>query len=230
MNSDIKNHSASELYKNLNKQYFTPSGINNSDSYFYIFNYRLNTISFIDETFTSITGYEVSDITIEKLIDKIHPEDKSYFIDCVEKNFKFKSNLKFEEHFKFQYSFSFRAKIKSGQYITIRQTTQAIEVNENGQLVRSIITHEKINDYVTRPENDYKVYDKSRCTYLNTQNSYKLTKRENEILNLVREGLNSNEIAERLFTSKYTIDTHRKNILNKTNSSNFIELIRKLSK
>lgn len=49
--------------------------------------------------------------------------------------------------------------------------------------------------------------------------------RENEILKLIEKGLTSDEIAEKLFISVYTVNTHRRNILVKTGSENISELI-----
>ncbi len=51
-----------------------------------------------------------------------------------------------------------------------------------------------------------------------------LTKREKEILELICEGLKTLEIAEKLFLSKFTIDSHRKNILSKTGCKNATQL------
>lgn len=53
-----------------------------------------------------------------------------------------------------------------------------------------------------------------------------LSKREVEVLNLLAEGLTNNEIAEKLFTSRRTIETHRKNLIEKTGSRNTASLIR----
>jgi len=44
---------------------------------------------------------------------------------------------------------------------------------------------------------------------------YDLSRREKEVLNLLVEGLSKKQIAERLFVSFYTIDTHLKNIYEK---------------
>ncbi|MFT7588852.1 MAG: DNA-binding NarL/FixJ family response regulator [Limisphaerales bacterium] len=52
-----------------------------------------------------------------------------------------------------------------------------------------------------------------------------ISHREKEVIELLAEGFNSNEIAEKLFISKNTVDTHRKNMLNKTGSKNVAELI-----
>lgn len=47
-----------------------------------------------------------------------------------------------------------------------------------------------------------------------------LTRREKEILQLLQKGLNGPQIAEKLFISPYTVETHRKNLLQKFNASN----------
>lgn len=53
-----------------------------------------------------------------------------------------------------------------------------------------------------------------------------LSSREKEILRLIGEGSTSQEIADRLFIGKSTVDTHRKNILKKMNIHGKTDLIR----
>lgn len=53
----------------------------------------------------------------------------------------------------------------------------------------------------------------------------RLTKREKEILKLVAEGKTSALIADELFLSPLTVDTHRKNLLQKFQAKNSTELI-----
>lgn len=53
-----------------------------------------------------------------------------------------------------------------------------------------------------------------------------LTRREKEVLTLIAEGMTNNEIAEKLFISITTVDTHRKNILAKFNCRNIASLIK----
>ena len=52
-----------------------------------------------------------------------------------------------------------------------------------------------------------------------------LSRREHEILQLVAEGLTTQQIAEQLFTSKRTVETHRQNMLEKTDCRNTAALI-----
>jgi len=54
---------------------------------------------------------------------------------------------------------------------------------------------------------------------------YKLSRRETEIINLIKEGVQNREIADILNLSQQTIETHRKNIHAKLQVSSRIELV-----
>ena len=53
-----------------------------------------------------------------------------------------------------------------------------------------------------------------------------LTPRENEIIRYISSGMTNQEIAQKLFLSTSTVDTHRKNILAKLNLKNTAALVR----
>lgn len=53
-----------------------------------------------------------------------------------------------------------------------------------------------------------------------------LTRREQQVLSLIAEGLTNNEVAEKLFISATTVDTHRKSLLSKLNAKNTASLVR----
>lgn len=53
-----------------------------------------------------------------------------------------------------------------------------------------------------------------------------LTPREKEILKLICESFTTKQIAEALFISKNTVESHRKNLLSKTGSKNSIGLVK----
>jgi DNA-binding NarL/FixJ family response regulator len=72
-------------------------------------------------------------------------------------------------------------------------------------------------------ENDAKNREKRKAK---ERPRYNLTNREKQILKLIYEGHTSKQIAEKLYISKRTVESHRANILHKTNSRNTAELIR----
>lgn len=56
------------------------------------------------------------------------------------------------------------------------------------------------------------------------------TKREKEILNLIYDGYTSAQIAEKLFISVATVNTHRQNLIKKNNVNNTTSLLKSLKK
>lgn len=53
-----------------------------------------------------------------------------------------------------------------------------------------------------------------------------LSKREKEVLSLIVDGLNTKQIAEKLFLSERTVSNHRANMLQKCQVKNTVELVR----
>ncbi len=56
------------------------------------------------------------------------------------------------------------------------------------------------------------------------KNNYNLTTRELEIIHYLAQGLDNQQISEKLYLSYFTVKTHRKNIYMKLGVSNIVEL------
>jgi DNA-binding NarL/FixJ family response regulator len=59
-----------------------------------------------------------------------------------------------------------------------------------------------------------------------TNEAINLTAREIEIIGLIEKELSNKQIAEKLFLSERTVETHRKNIFRKTNTTSVIGLVK----
>ncbi len=59
-----------------------------------------------------------------------------------------------------------------------------------------------------------------------TSENLKLTKRELEVLQLITKELTNTEIADKLFISLYTVETHRRNLMKKLKVNNGVGLMR----
>jgi DNA-binding NarL/FixJ family response regulator len=79
---------------------------------------------------------------------------------------------------------------------------------------KSYISIEILNNILKQPQ-------KTSLSNFNEE----LTEREDEILLLICKGFTNNEIAERLGLSKRTVDKHRENLLQKTQSKNTANLV-----
>lgn len=64
----------------------------------------------------------------------------------------------------------------------------------------------------------------ANSVYLSSSNE--LTDREKDVLTLLCSEMTSKQIAEHLYISERTVETHRKNLLRKTNSTNTIGLLK----
>ncbi len=61
----------------------------------------------------------------------------------------------------------------------------------------------------------------------NFSRKLKLSSRELEILQLLKDGYSNKEISQKLFLSELTVKTHRKNIMTKMGARNIADLLRK---
>ncbi len=112
--------------------------------------------------------------------------------------------------------------------------TQLIRKGANGYLLKDMERGELINAinkvmdgnvYLSKGANE-KILQQLQELDISPKNIPVLTRREKEILLLLEQGLTSQEIAAKLFLSNYTVDTHRRNMLQKLNVHNTQSLLK----
>lgn len=72
----------------------------------------------------------------------------------------------------------------------------------------------------------YLSHDAATTMRLQPAETLMVTRREKEVLGLIAEGLTNQEIADKIFISVSTVDTHRKNLLQKLNAKNTAALVK----
>ena len=123
-------------------------------------------------------------------------------------------------------------KLKIIALSTFTQGTYVRKMMENGakgyllknaskfEILKAIETVHLGNTYLTHEAHEALKYE------INLQKKLpKITKREKEVLILIVEGLTNNQIADKLFISIDTVDSHRKNLYSKLNVNNTAMLI-----
>jgi DNA-binding CsgD family transcriptional regulator len=134
-------------------------------------------------------------------------------------------------------STNYRTRTKSGEYITVLQRGSYLS-DDSGRLLGIVGTIDNISPFksdnkiinvVEKISADADGHMKREVLqqqfYFPEEKGGMLTKRELEILKWICAGLNSRDIAERLFISVNTVNNHRKSILQKTNAKNMMEVL-----
>jgi len=146
------------------------------------------------------------------------------------------NGLALVEHLK-QYSFAVKVLILS-MLDHENYVLQSVNAGANGYILKNVSQDEMVfairhimkgNLYICS-EMTSKILAKrptfSTNSSLGSKTEVELSKREAEVLALIAEGFTNNEIAERLFMSRRTVEGHRQNLLDKTDTKNTATLIR----
>jgi len=208
------------------------------DYYYFIFNLRTLQFDLVSKGVELVLGYHPSEITIEFIMDKMHPDDRPWFLAFENSVAAFLSQLPVDKLMKYKTRYDYRFKKKNGDYMRVLHQVAVVQHDENGGLIRTLgihtdITHLKkegkplLSLIGLEGEPSYLDVD-VKNTFIKSEEV--LSMREKQVLLLLMEGKLSKEISGDLNISKHTVDTHRKNMLRKNNLKNTSELIVKAIK
>lgn len=217
----------------INKDFLNFSQV--GESYYFIFNLSNSQFEFMSESIFEVLGYDKT-ISLTDFFDKIHPQDLPYFINFENKVIEFFVSLDEENFRKYKVQYDFRIKKKDGEYIRILHQVIVIESDDNKKsILKTFVMHTDITQLKEKgkPKLSFIGLDgQPSFIDVEVENVVKpfeemFTKREHEMLFLICRGLNRVQIAEMLGISKHTVDTHRRTILKKTNTSSIAQLVSK---
>lgn len=235
INGKQKNENWKEKYT-LSCDLLNQSAIHNNH-FVTIFDTLKQKIAFLSDNIKHVLGEEFSKDYYEK-----HPVlfwlynahvSQVWFLMKISLFFRNKLQKKFSEDPKntsliwYFHNIKFKNNSKS---IGIRG--EALEIAKNGAIRLQMSVMQDVSNLIKDKEQwwaEVKVNEDSFYYFTAESNKFKegrlFSPRELEIIKLVADGNESKEIAEKLFLSINTIDTHRKNILKKSGLKDFSSLI-----
>ncbi len=227
-NSIAKNANEEELKFSLEIHKKLLSFFQVGEYYYYIFNVKKSVFDFMSNEITRVLGYEPDEVDVPFFLSKIHPDDQPWFLNFENKSAEFFATLSHEQIPNYKVRYDYRIRKKNGNYIRILQQVVTIQIGEDNGLLRTFGVHTDISHIKQQGvpvlsfiglngEPSYINVDAKKIFSLEKPF---LTAREKEILCLLIEGKTSDEIGRQLFISKLTVDSHRKNLLNKTGCIN----------
>jgi DNA-binding NarL/FixJ family response regulator len=108
--------------------------------------------------------------------------------------------------------------------------TQMLQNGASGYLLKNSSSEELTRSIMGAIEGNLSLTDEVKSILARGESSYrmlpKLTRREKEVLRMVAEGMTTAAIAEKLFISPLTVETHRRNLMQKFEVNNTAALIK----
>lgn len=181
--------------------------------------------------FDGCLGYSNKNITVNFILDLFHPDDASRAMELTSHVLQW-AGLHPADPFSSVFSLNYRVKQANGEYIKILRQTTSIETDLKGTLLKSLsvctdITHLEVANTVSAKfigGNAMVNLNEPKST-LDLEESFRLSKREMEILALAARGKTSEVISKMLNISYKTVNTHRRNMLIRTGFKNIAQLI-----
>ncbi len=202
-----------------------------------IFDLHKRQIVFYSSNYGQNLGYKHSDYKdIGQMFFglKIHPDDTFQLSTNGVTIYKIFNNLSNDEKLNHKLVSEYRILNAQNQYTRLVEQYQVLEIDKKGQIWLMFLTVD------LSPNQDVTEGSKSQLLNFRTGNiipiespqkiQYELTKREMEILKLVKEGFLSKEISDKLSISLHTVNTHRQRFLEKLGANNSFEAIMFASK
>lgn len=206
------------------------------DFFYYVFSMYISELDLVSESVNDVLGYKSEEFRLDLLMSIIHPEDKPYFLNFEYNIVEFFKSLPFEKVPLYKVQYDFRLRKKDGSYARILHQAVQIDYDEDNYY-RTLSLDTDITHIKQEGEPCFSLIGlDGEPSYYNIQNkvftkSYDLfTKREREILKGIVEGKTSQQIANDLFISLYTVNAHRRNIMEKANVKTPTELVQKTLK
>ncbi len=186
-----------------------------------------------------ILGYSSQDIESggEHFLDtKIHNEDFMMLMQNALSVFKLFFNFSTDEKLNHKLVSEYRILNAADNYVRVIEQQQVLELDNSGNLwlALSILdispNQQNMNEGLKSELLNFRTGKIIPFIELKEEISISLTKRETEVLKLVKNGFLSKEISDKLSISMHTVNTHRQRVLGKLGVSNSMEAVTLASK
>ncbi|HTL06627.1 MAG TPA: LuxR C-terminal-related transcriptional regulator [Chitinophagaceae bacterium] len=190
-------------------------------------------IHYISNNFYSIFGYGQQyklNNRPETFFQYVHDADKDDLHSCLNFAHDFLEAVPPAEHADYRLLFNYRFKKSNGQYIHLQDEKAALNLHNAGNLYYALFRDLTDERQFTGVKLD--VFKQDRVLekikeFKPSLNRTALSKREGELVTLIRQGLSTKEIAWYLKISHHTVRNIKSKLFEKLNVSNTVELLNK---
>jgi len=198
----------------------------------FIYIHHIKTGKFYHKGFQECLGHKFEELTADFFVRNIHVEDRVTYFNVSKALLSFVTAnapdlIPFESNFHINY----RIKNSEDVYVPILRQSSVMILNEIHEIeaylslctdMTNILDSVRIRWHMFGPKSEN--FPQFLYQYANKKTGI-FSERELEILQLLIEGKSSTEIAEKLFISLNTVNTHRKSLMKKADVKKTIDLI-----
>ena len=209
----------------------TNSIISSGPFYYYIVDFFDMSISYVSPSIFEIHGINPEEVTFNDILGLGHT-DYIMKTEASIANF-FNNKIGSDKLLNYKINYCMRGRLINGEYVLFNHQAIMLTIDDDGKYGKSLNIHTRIDHLSTFNTHKYSLIGlNGEPSYMNlsvcdaNEHTTEFSKREIDIIKLIGDGLNNNEIAEKLFISALTVKKHRNNILTKSNSKNTAQLIK----
>jgi DNA-binding CsgD family transcriptional regulator len=203
------------------------------NQFFYVADVIEMKVHFTSKRSSLMTGISPEDLTFYHFMEATHPGDIQRLNLGRAKVVKMAQDLFIAEKGHVVLSTNLRMRVPSGEYSDFLIQCYLVYTSIPYKTVFFLKIHTNI-DWHKKIKHGYHYYVGDDLSYFRYPDDEMLMKgnifssREFEIVKLIESGLGSEEIADKLFLSVHTVNTHRRNILEKCGKTHISDLIYEL--
>jgi len=204
-------------------------------SFYYIIDYVASKFTYFSQSMSDLLGIcpeaGLAMHPAEYMTKVTHPDDLPAILDITNKFQEFCTTVPWEKLKDLRLVTTFRLKNTKGEYVKIVDQRCIVSYSEN-KIITKVFDGVSVAAFISE-------FDIATGVVIDITNGHELisfstrkeeaeetlTKREIQILRLIAVGFKNKEIAEKLFISVHTVETHRKHIMHKLGIKAPIELV-----
>lgn len=203
-----------------------------SNSGIHVFDLHKRQIVFYSSNFGRLLGYyplDYQEAGQQFFADKLHPDDKLKLSRLGVSALKLFNSFSNEDKLTHKLIEEYRMMNSEGKYMRLIEQYQILELDNKGQiwLMMGVVDVSPNQEEYSGIKSQILNFKTGHIVPLEAapKAQLELTKRELEILKLVKEGYLSKEISDRLSISLHTVNTHRQRLLAKLGANNSLEAL-----
>lgn len=205
-------------------------------SHQFVYIHDIETGRFYQKGIDEALGYDLDRLTPDFFVHNVHPADLTQYFEISKALLSFVLEYSADlVPFESSCHVKYRMRKQDGSYVSVLRKSTPFLKDDKGRVTAYIsrctdISH--VSNGSTDHHVEWEVFG-PKCEHFSEfteglddpQGDTLFTDREMDVLRLLKDGLTSAEIAEELYISVNTVDTHRKSLMRKAEVGSTVELL-----